>query len=38
LVPVIATLLRKLLLREPPFLSQKTDLFAEQNQCVGHAV
>lgn len=38
LVPVEVTHLRKLLLREMPFNSQNTDLFAEQNQCAGHAV
>lgn len=38
LVPVIATLLRQLLLREPPFKSQLSHLFAEQNQCAGHAI
>jgi hypothetical protein len=38
LVPVVATHLRKLLLGEMPFKSQSPHLFAEQNQCAGHAV
>jgi hypothetical protein len=35
---VVATHLRKLLLGEMPFKSQSPYLFAEQNQCAGHAV
>ena len=38
LIPMEVTHLRQLLLRELPFNSQFPDLFAEQNQCPGHAV
>ena len=38
LVPVKVTHLRKLLLGEMPFNPQPSDLFAEQNQCAGHAL
>ena len=38
LIAVKVTHLRKLLLRETPFNSKSSDLFAEQNQCAEHAV
>ena len=38
LIAVKVTHLRKLLLGEMPFNPQPSDLFAEQNQCLGHAV
>ena len=38
LIAVKVTHLRKLLLGEMPFNPQLSDLFAEQNQCLGHAV
>ena len=38
LIAVKVTHLRKLLLGEMPVNPEPSDLFAEQNQCAGHAV